>query len=214
MEKLKTFIKNYWSYYLRLEARFLETLNYVEFDESNFKTYSFEYLHLLLSVCSEIDVVGKMMALEKNPELKENSNICEWWKEIQDNFPVDGKRLNKQEATFLDKAKLNPWKGFEVDEKPCSGKKTPDWWRAHNDVKHKRTKMIDTAGKANYTEANLTNVANAFAGLYVLEHSFMKSIGSEDELKLVKISDLFEKEEKTICGVTRGTIKMDNKEMM
>lgn len=127
MEKLKTFIKNYWSYYLRLEARFLETLNYVEFDETNFRTYSFEYLHLLLSVCGEIDAVGKMMALEKNPELKENANICEWWKEIQDNFLVDEKRLNEQEVDFLDKARLNPWEGFEVNEKLCSRKKTPNW---------------------------------------------------------------------------------------
>lgn len=73
---------------------------------------------------------------------------------------------------------------------------------------------MDTTGKANYTEANLTNVANAFAGLYVLEHSFMKSIGSEDELKRVERSQLFEKEEKTIFSVTEGSFKMDNKKMI
>lgn len=167
-----------------------------------------------MSVCSEIDVVGKMMALEKTLELKEDATIYEWWKEIQGNFPVDGKRLNEQEVNFLDKAKLSPWKGFDVDERPCSRKKTPNWWHAHNEVKHNRTKMIDTAGKANYTEANLENVANAFAGLYVLEHSFIKSIGSGDEIELVKRSNLFEKEEKNVCGVTKDTLEIDNKEMI
>ena len=32
-----------WPFYLRLENDFLNTLNYVEFSEDNFSTYSIEY---------------------------------------------------------------------------------------------------------------------------------------------------------------------------
>ena len=231
MEKLETFVKNYWSYYLRLEAKFLATLNYVEFDAHNFKTYSFEYLNLLLSVCSEIDVVGKMMAHEKNPDYKpddKKNNINKWWVEIQDAFQTGGKSLTEQEVKFFDTATLTPWKKFRIEittnknghkgvrlvQSPKA--ETPAWWRIHNNIKHNRTNKIDTTGKANYTEANLINVANAFAGLYVLEHSFMKSIGTEteDELKLVGRSKLFEKEGRLICNVKEGIFKVDDKEVI
>lgn len=40
----------------------LTALKYVEFDKVNYKTFSIEFLTVLLSVCSEIDIVGKMIA--------------------------------------------------------------------------------------------------------------------------------------------------------
>lgn len=206
MEKLETFVKNYWSYYLRLEAKFLTTLNYVEFDAHNFKTYSFEYLNLLLSVCSEIDVVGKMMAHEKNPDYKpddKKNNIYKWWVEIQDAFQTGGKSLTEQEVKFFDTATLTPWKKFRI-ERTTNQKghknvrlvqspkaKIPAWWHIHTDIKHNRTNKMDASGKVNYMEANLENVANAFAGLYVLEHSFIKSVANDDEYSRIKQSQLF-----------------------
>lgn len=39
-----------WPFYLRLEKEFLNTLNYVEFTEDNFDTYSIEFEKLLLSI--------------------------------------------------------------------------------------------------------------------------------------------------------------------
>ena len=200
MHKIKSFVKNYWSYYLKLEDKFLETLNYVEFDSINFKTYSFEYLNLLLSVCSEIDVVGKMMAHYKNQNFKEDdtsNNIYKWWYEIQNSFFLDIKKLDEQEAIFLDKKLLFPWKNFKIEivtnkkgskyhrllQSPKS--KTPPWWKAYNAVKHNRTKRIDETNNANYTEANLANVANAFAGLYILEHAFIKSLQDGKYIKLI-----------------------------
>ncbi len=62
---IKRFIKNYWNFYLRLEDDFFATLKYVEFDKKNYNTFSLEYLKLYLSVCSEIDVVGKVFAKKK-----------------------------------------------------------------------------------------------------------------------------------------------------
>ena len=50
--------------------------------------------------------------------------------------------------------------------------KSPDWWSPYNRVKHER---ID-----NFRNANLKNVANALAGLYILELYLVKFIGNRD----------------------------------
>ena len=42
------YIRKIWRYYLRLEEEFYSTLNYVEFSQDNFQTYSKEYDKLLL----------------------------------------------------------------------------------------------------------------------------------------------------------------------
>lgn len=53
------YVKSYWQYYRSLEKRFLKTEEFVAFDKVNSKSYSFEYLTLLQTICSEIDVVAK-----------------------------------------------------------------------------------------------------------------------------------------------------------
>ena len=46
-----------------LEEQFLDTQRYVEFDYvNNGRAYSIEYLKPFKAVCSEIDVVGKVLA--------------------------------------------------------------------------------------------------------------------------------------------------------
>jgi hypothetical protein len=48
---------------------------------------------------------------------------------------------------------LTPWNEWLQD-------KNPDWWRAYNDVKHKRHDY--------FADANLKNTLNAVAGLFVV----------------------------------------------
>ena len=100
---IKDFTKNYWSYYLRLENEFLSTLKYVEFEKANYKTYSLEFLKMYLSVCSEIDVVGKCLASSVNPQFKidKHTGLNKWWMEIQDK-KINGKTLNDVEVNFID----------------------------------------------------------------------------------------------------------------
>ena len=50
--------------------------------------------------------------------------------------------------------------------------KSPDWWSPYNKVKHSRIE--------NYKNANLKNIINALAGLYILENYFVKYIGDRD----------------------------------
>lgn len=86
---VNVFVKSYWNYYLELEDQFIATKKFVEFDVSNFTTYSVEYLKLFQAVCSEIDVVAKILAEEYDAAFKklENKNIQKWGYNLQLAYP-------------------------------------------------------------------------------------------------------------------------------
>ncbi len=183
-----------WNYYLEFEKRMEETRRYVEFDKNNSKTFSSYYLMLFQAICSEIDVVGKIIAQNFGLLLDDNIiSINKWWFYVQDNLP-DVYR----EISFCDSILINPWKNYGVKEVTSlqnrNGRNvvvtrynlkdkthgveyaTPKWWTSYNKVKHKRLEA-DTQG-INYEKANLANVINALGALYLLEFEFMKHIGT------------------------------------
>lgn len=192
------FATGYWKYYLQLESRMEETQKFVEYDEANFKTFSSTYLMLFQTVCSEIDVVGKEIAGYYNPtfvsEKDNKKTINRWWYEIQDQIPD----INR-EIIFAEKINVNPWSKFRTAktisyrnagtievvnynlQKKTNGViyNTPKWWNAYNKVKHHR--LASDVDGVNFKKANLQNLVNAFAALYLLEFEFMKKIGTTKE---------------------------------
>lgn len=203
------FSRSYWNYYIELEKRMLETRRFVEFDVNNHKTFSSNFLMLFQSVCSEIDVVGKEIAAYFNEQFEHEDGkkpINRWWYEIQDNL-ID---INR-EIVFADSFPLKPWERFRVAQKISTQTRngqqvavtnynlqpktdgveyaTPKWWNAYNKVKHKRLK--NDAEGVNYMKANLLNLSNAFAALYLLEFDFMNFIGNTQFIAKVEPSELF-----------------------
>lgn len=203
------FKKSYWNYYLELEERMEETRRYIEYDDDNFKTYSSNYLMLFQAVCSEIDVVGKEMAVFFNPFFDNEGGtkpINRWWFEIQDKLPD----VNR-EVVFADSFSLKPWDKYRVvkvvSQRNSNGKlidvtnynlqsktagityATPKWWSAYNKVKHIRLKTDDDG--VNYKKANLQNVSSALAALYLMEFEFMKKIGTLQERVKCGQSEIF-----------------------
>ena len=212
-ESWEKFIKKYWNYYLRLEEEFYNTRNFVEFSEDNFGTYSIEYLKLYLSVCSEIDVVGKFIAKSINSRFDlENANIKKWWAEIIEKLKYKNQYLYEFEVNFVDIKTIIPWSNFNYPSNPDAN--SPAWWGTYNDVKHNRTETDKNTHKEFFTQANLNNVIDAFAGLYVLEKAYIKSIANEEEIKLIRKSKLFEKEEKCIFGVDGSKLCLNEKPMI
>lgn len=66
----KEFLQHYWRYYLVLEEKFKNTLNYIELDWQNAGTFSNEYALLLQSIGAELDnflrcIVGLQLKIEK-----------------------------------------------------------------------------------------------------------------------------------------------------
>ncbi len=205
-EMFKNFMSGYWEFYLSLEKRVEETRQYVEYDIVNHNTYSSNYLMLFQSVCSEIDVVGKEIASFFNPDFEKEKGkkpINRWWYEIQDNLPD----INR-EISFADAYLVKPWDMYRVakvtHQQNSNGRvidvtnynlqdnkvySTPKWWNAYNKVKHKRLTKDDEG--INYKKANLVNLSNSIAALYLLEFEFMKKIGTIEERVKCRESTLF-----------------------
>ena len=216
-KKFRDFIKNYWRYYRELEDEFLSIRRYVDFQKDNFGTYSVEFLKLYQAICSEIDVIGKAMAVELDSSFKPDdgkNNIYKWWYIIQNKFTVneeysniesEGIALCETEVCLIDEFILRPWKSFVTEEyedargsiryRTVDSKGSPEWWSAYNKVKHVRTFASGKkATKINYTKANLGNVCQAFAALYILEKSYMQALGNKSELEaFAEYSVLFDK---------------------
>ena len=138
----------YWNYFLSLESDLENLSRYIEFTNNNFQTYSIELARMLLSVCSEIDVIAKLLCNREDP-LKQANNITDYCTILTDKIPVLC-MLN----VFLPKygLKLTPWNNWQ-------NQLTPDWWHGYNNVKHERNK--------NYEDANLQNILNSMSGLFL-----------------------------------------------
>lgn len=170
------FCKNHWEYYLVLERDFMETERYVGFElgdnyvyvgteatnPENSKVYSVEYIKQYQAICSEVDVILKSICKELGNATADRMDVgytptvLQAWSNI------------KQQKVRMKDIELCPFVNWEKSPNYHS----PDWWKPYNSVKHER---ID-----NYKEANLKNVLNALAGLYILENYLVKHIGDRD----------------------------------
>lgn len=172
----KEFCKHHWEYYLVLERDFLQSERYVSFelgedylydgiehdDYGNSTTFSDEFIKQYQAICSEVDVILKSICTELgNPSADDMQHgytptVLQTWANVI-----------TQKVKFKD-VELQPFSNW----KQSPDYKSPDWWTPYNKVKHKRVH--------NYRKANLKNVVNALAGLYILENFFVKFIGDRD----------------------------------
>lgn len=184
------FCSSHWSYYLVLEKDFLDVERYISFDfgdnylydsqytvtdYANSTTFSNEFVKQYQAICSEVDVILKSICKELGDtsadSMPDYTNlILKRWS----NLPNQKVRMNAIE--------LQPFKNWT----PHPDYKSPDWWSPYNRVKHERLE--------NFRNANLKNVVNALAGLYILESYLAKFIGDKDhDLDVPNdISKLFE----------------------
>ena len=193
------FCKSYWEYYLVLEKDLLEVEKYVSFelgdnykydneptDLGNSLVFSNEFVKQYQAICSEIDVILKSICEEiagvnvENMRSGYTPNILQHWSHII------------QQKVDMHGIELQPFIGWSQDP----NYQAPHWWKPYNKVKHERISHV--------RDANLKNVINALAGLYVLENYFVKYIGDRDSQKDVPndISKLFE----MVDYVTKDTV--------
>lgn len=154
IEKLEEFR----NYYKELERLLIETEEYVAVDEINFKVYSIRFNWLYQSICSEVDVVMKEIAGYVEP-LANHENIAK----------CRGIILNKYKSISNLKVKYGALNKPIIPWESWSKGKNPAWWDTYNNIKHHRVDTDDTSKLSFYKLANLENVLQALAGLYVLE---------------------------------------------
>lgn len=140
----------HWNYFLALEQDLEKIARYIEFHSDNYETYSIELAHLLLAASSEVDVVMKQLVKALTGRTCET--MKEYQKDIKEHFPhlLDVKCSMPKFSIDV----IHPWLNWMGDEP-----KRPDWWYAYNKIKHDRNN--------HYPKANLKNVINALAALYI-----------------------------------------------
>jgi hypothetical protein len=138
-----------WQYLRTLDSDLENVTRYVDINPENFRTFSIEFVRLILAAGSEIDVVAKLLCGKIDPS-KSCKNINDYLEIIIGKYP-------KFHTMIIDvpqyEMQLVPWELW-------GNKTNPDWWTAYNDVKHKRD--------IHFADANLENTINAIAGLYVM----------------------------------------------
>lgn len=152
------FIRTYWNYYLSLENKFVDTLNYVELSEDNYNTYSNTYIILLQAIGSEMNALFKELChFDKN----QNKNIKDFAGRILNEFP---ELVNYEIKVIGYDISFKPFEGWNVD-KPSE---SLEWWKAYNHIKHNRIESIK--------DASLKNVLHSLGGLMLLNMKLCKDI--------------------------------------
>ena len=191
----KTFVKSYWNYYLELEQQFSDIRCYVDFNSKNNNTFSMEFLKLLQAVCSEIDVVAKVIDGYVFDDF-DGGAIAKWGYYLQQVLP----NIQKTTVMFNDDYQVQPWAKWELIKETKNDKngnpkttyklkdklKHPSWWTAYNKSKHERTSPYNNSN-INYNRANLKNVVHSFAALFIMEILFLDYI-CQKENKSINIS--------------------------
>lgn len=145
----------HWKYFIALDSELEIVSRYVEISQENYKTYSIQFVSLLLSACSEIDVVAKVLSRLIDPDFRPARGsfptIIDYQNTITEKFP---KFQTTKIQTPRHGIELVPWKDWEAQNT------SPPWWTSYNRVKHQRDSF--------YKDANLENTMNAVAGLFVM----------------------------------------------
>lgn len=171
--------QEYFNYYLELERDFFSTEPYVTIERENFDTYSVQFNRMYQSICSEIDCLLKELCKQLECESKAR-NISAYCKVIQKHF----KYFNSETIYFYkSRIELKPWKNW-------SDINAPTWWTMYNNVKHHRMENDKATKRQYYKFANLGNVLNALAALYIIEEYYAYSYDYAKEIEITKTMEL------------------------
>jgi hypothetical protein len=139
----------HWQFFESVDDELHSLSRTIEFCRENFPTFSVHLSRLYLSVCSEIDVVAKLLCARVSPT-ETPRNIDDYRALVTPHFPNFSRMGTEMPSHGLS---FQPWLPWASDT-------NPQWWRSHNDVKHERSK--------HYRDANLGNVLESTAGLLIL----------------------------------------------
>ena len=174
LDNLESF-NSYWNYYIELENELLDISKYIPIDKLNKNTFSFKYMKLIFSICSELDTVFKVF-MEFKGKGKNQPRMDVYKLFMKENFPdfsseiILCNRLNE----------LKPFENWDLNDS------SPLWWKDYNDIKHFRTKKGD--GLENFKKSTQINTVNALSALYLLETYWYKELVDKiDENSFLKI---------------------------
>lgn len=170
----KDFLQRYWRYYMVLEEKFRNTLNYVELDDGNGAAFSNEYALLLQSIGAELDNFFKVYCGFSAQDRKTINDYCSF---ILNDYPD----IVNQKVLITDRdMEVQPFQGWNAN---CPSQSLV-FWDSFCKIKHSRY--------ANIQEANQKNVLNILAALYLLEMKYLSKVANHEPDVPDRKSDLFQ----------------------
>lgn len=158
----KEFLQWYWRYYLVLEEKFRNTLNYVELDDRNGAAFSNEYALLLQSIGAELDNFFKVYCNFSTQDRKTINDYCPF-------VLNDYRDIMNQKVLIMDRNMVvQLFQGWNAN---CPSLSLA-FWDSFCKIKHSR--------HANIQEANQKNVLDTLAALYLLEMKYLSKIANNE----------------------------------
>lgn len=160
-------IGHYWNYAELLNEQLGTTANYVEPDKKNYGTYSVTYTNILLSACSEIEIVAKMICQMIDPDTDylsaevPNKSGTKMVKNMINMEKLSAALLKRFPHLYEAKAQIiNKHETIYPFEYWKDGNCELPWWKSYNMVKHYRHQFFDNA--------TLENTLHSVAALIIL----------------------------------------------
>lgn len=171
----KELSQNHWKYYLMLEKRFMESIEYVELHKDNFNTFSNGYALLIQAIGAELDTVFKEFCGFNTDDRK---NINDYAQHI---LTVNADIKNNKIIVKDYDIEIQPFSNWDAS----LAAQSLSWWTAFTDIKHNRYDKI--------RQANQENVLNILGALCLMEMLFLKQItdGTEEFDVFDETSNLF-----------------------
>ena len=156
-------IQKYWRYYLLLEKRFLESLEYVELHTSNYESFSNGYALLIQATGAELDTIFKEFC---EYGMEESKKITDYKQYILKNNQEIVTTKIELLGYDIEIGPFYNWNRNQAGKKLC-------WWTAFTSLKHNRFE--------NLRHANQKNILNILGALYLVEMMLLKKITKDNE---------------------------------
>ena len=171
----KELSQNHWKYYLMLEKRFVESIEFVELHEDNFDAFSNGYALLIQAIGAELDTVFKEFCGFNTTDRKTVADYAQYI--LNNTTDIKNQKISVQEYDI----EIQPFMNWDINRPGQS----LQWWRAFTDVKHNRYEQLK--------QAKQENVLNILGALYLIEMLYLKKITvNTDELDVFdESSNLF-----------------------
>lgn len=178
----------YWDYFLSLEKDLVRCTDFVEFENSNFSTYSINFAKIIMATSAEIDTICKELCFLICNNRKAR-NIKKYAEIITQKYP---KIVEMDVSLQSYKITRRPFENWTKDN-------SPNWWIKYNKIKHDRT--------ASYREASLINAIDSMAALLIIILYYNFSVNKKEiEIDAFSAPRLFDINDNSGSEVSNGGI--------
>ena len=157
----KELMNKHWKYYLMLENKFLNILNYVELTTDNYNTYSNEFAAFLQIVGAELDVFFKRYCGFNLNDSKTISNYADF-------ILTSYSDIRSQAISIIGKdIVIKPFENWDQTR----ARQSLFWWDSFDNIKHNRVE--------NFKDASLENCLYCLSALFLLEMKYLSNITAQ-----------------------------------